>query len=132
MLKGGMGRENRVVRLNDRVRHGWCRVHAELELRLLAIVGRQTLKNESTETGTSSATKRVEDKEALKAIAVVCKATDLIHDGVNHFLSDGVVATSICKAPHVSNETRRDGYYAQLLAASSLPVTRVSGWNRLR
>lgn len=95
MLQGGMSRQNRVVRLNDGVSHGRGRVHAELELRLLAIVGGKTFENEGTKTGTSSTTKRVEDEEALEAIAVVGQPADLVHDKVDLFLADGVVTTSV-------------------------------------
>ena len=49
MLQGGVSRQNRVVRFNDGVGHRWGGVHAELELRLLAVVRRKTLENEGTE-----------------------------------------------------------------------------------
>ena len=38
VLKGGMGRQDRVVRLNNGSGHLWGRVDGELELRLLAVV----------------------------------------------------------------------------------------------
>ena len=95
MLKGGVGGQNRVVWLNDGVRHRWCGVYRELELRLLAIVRREMLQDEGTETGASSTTKGVEDEEALETVAVVCEAANLVHHGVNHLLSNGVVATGV-------------------------------------
>ena len=95
MLQSRVCCEHRVVGLDNGVRHRWCGVDTELELRLLAIVGRQTLENEGTETRTSSTTKRVEDKESLETGTVVCKAAQLVHDRIDELLSDGVVATGI-------------------------------------
>ena len=40
----------------------------------------------------------MEYKEALKARAVVCEPTDLIHSGVNKFFADGIVAACVFKA----------------------------------
>jgi hypothetical protein len=37
----------------------------------------------------------VEDKEALKPGAIVCKAADFVHNIVNLLLTDGVVTTGI-------------------------------------
>ena len=51
-----MGSEDRVVGLDDRVGEGRSGVNAELELRLLAIVGREALEDESTKTGTGATT----------------------------------------------------------------------------
>ena len=95
VLQGGVSRQNGIVWLNDGVGHRRGRVNAELELRLLAIVGGKTLENEGTETRTSSTTERVENKEALETIAVVGQPADLVHDKVNLFLADGVVTTSV-------------------------------------
>lgn len=66
-----MRRKDRVVWFDDRVGRLRGRVDRELELRLLAIVGRQTLKQQSTETGTRSTTERVENKKALETSAVI-------------------------------------------------------------
>ena len=60
-----MGRQNRVVGLDDRARELGSGVDTELKLRLLAVVGGETLEDERTETGASSTAERVEDKEAL-------------------------------------------------------------------
>lgn len=54
VLKRRVRRQDGVVWFNDGVRHGGCRVHAELELRLLAIVGGKTLEDKGTEPGASS------------------------------------------------------------------------------
>ena len=98
MLQGGVSRQNRVVRFNDGVGHRWGGVHAELELRLLAVVVGKALHEQRAEAGTSSTAKRVEDEEALETRAVIRKAADFVHDGVNELLADSVVTTGICRA----------------------------------
>ena len=50
VLEGRVRSEDRVVGLDDRVGHARGRVHAELELGLLAIVGRETFQKQGTET----------------------------------------------------------------------------------
>ena len=90
-----MGSKNGVVGLNDGVGHRRRGVYGELELGLLAIVCRETLEDEGTETGTSSTTEGVEDEEALKAIAVIREAADLIHHNVDLLLSNGVVTAGV-------------------------------------
>ena len=108
MLKGRVGGENRVVGLNDRraeLRRG---VHAELELRLLAVVGRKTLEEESAETRTGATTERVEDEEALKTGTVVGETAELVHDRVDLLFADGVVSASVCYA-----DTDQDGPLSQ-------------------
>lgn len=95
VLERRMRRQDGVVWLNDGVRHGGCGVHAELELRLLAIVGGKTLEDEGTEPGASTTAKRVEDKEALKTTAVVRKAANLVHHSVDHLLTHCVVTTGV-------------------------------------
>jgi hypothetical protein len=87
VLKGGVGREDSVVGLDDTVAHPRScethrgsiqtfdtasrrrkrtRVNSKLELALLAVVGAQPLEEESAETGTSATAERVEEEEALQ------------------------------------------------------------------
>ena len=89
--------EHRVIRLDHRGRQLRCRIHAELELRFLAIVCGETLEKEGTESRSSTASKGVEDKKALEASAVVCESTDFVHRRVDKFFPDGIVAACICK-----------------------------------
>lgn len=96
MLQRGVRGEDGVVRLNDGVRHRRRRVHAELQLGLLAVVCGEALKNESAEPRAGSTAKRVEHKEALETIAVVGQTANLVHDEVNLLLANGVVATGVC------------------------------------
>lgn len=95
VLESRVGREDGVVRLNNGAGQLGSGVHAELELGLLAVVGGEALEQESTETGTGSTTEGVEDEEPLQTGTVVCKTADLVHDGVNQLLSNGVVATGV-------------------------------------
>lgn len=97
MLKGGVSSENRVVGLHNRVSESRGGIHTEFKLGLLAIVGRQALKDEGTETGSSSSTEGVEDEESLQARAVVCQSANPVHHIIDLLLPDGVMTTSICQ-----------------------------------
>lgn len=71
VLDSAVGGEDGVVRLDDGSGDTGSRVDGELELALLAVLGRETLEKESTETGTSTTTEGVEDQETLQGVAVV-------------------------------------------------------------
>jgi hypothetical protein len=75
VLNGAVGRKNGVVGLNHGGGDARSRVHGKLELALLAVVGREALEKERTETRTCTTTERVEDEEALERRAVVCSAS---------------------------------------------------------
>lgn len=95
VLQGGVGGQDRVVRLNNgdgRLRSG---VDTELQLALLAVVDGQTLHEESAETRAGTTAEGVEDQEALEAGAGVGDAADLVEDAIDELLSNGVVATGI-------------------------------------
>ena len=102
VLKSRVCCKHGVVGFHDGVRHRRGRVDTELQLRLLAIVSRQALEGESTKTRASSTAEGVEHEKALQTVAVVRETTNLVHDGIDHFLTNGVVTASIFKAPHVS------------------------------
>lgn len=95
MLERGVSGEHRVVRLNNRVGDLGGRVDRELELGLLAVIGREALEEESSETGSSSSTERVEDEETLETRTVVGEVADTVENGVDELLSDGVVTTGV-------------------------------------
>jgi hypothetical protein len=95
VLKSGVRGENGIVRLDHRSSRLRSGVHAELELALLAVVDREALHEESTETRTSTTTKGVEDEEALKTNTVVGDTSHLVQNGVNELLAHGVVSPSI-------------------------------------
>ena len=95
MLKGRVRRQDGVVRLNNRVGRLRGGVDGELELRLLSIVGRETLKQERTEAGASSTTEGMENEEALETRAVIRQTTDLVHHDIDLLLANGVVPTRV-------------------------------------
>ena len=63
--------EHSIVRFDDGGGDTGCRVNSKFKLGLLAIVGRQALEEQRTETGASPTTERVEDQEALKGRAII-------------------------------------------------------------
>lgn len=71
VLDGAVSRENGVVWLDNGGRDTRGRVDGKLQLGLLPVVGRKTLQQESTKTGTGTTTERVEDQETLERRAVV-------------------------------------------------------------
>jgi len=95
VFQGGVGSKDGVVGLNDGGGDLRSRVNAELELALLAIVDRQTLHQQSTEAGTGTAAKGVEDQETLKSGAVVGNVSNLVQHLINKLLSHCVMATSV-------------------------------------
>lgn len=120
VLDGAVSGEDRVVRLNHGSGDTRSRVDGKLQLGLLSIVGRETLQQKRTKTGTGTTTEGVEDQEALQRRAVVYRmskerprlskdrsrfhtsnTTNTVNDTVNKFLSDGVVSTGVC-SPLVS------------------------------
>lgn len=90
-----MRRQDRIIGLDHGVRHRWGGVYTKLKLRLLAIIGRQPLKDESSETRSSSTAKGVEDEEALQTTAIIRQAADLVHYSVDHLLADSIVTAGI-------------------------------------
>ena len=95
VLEGGVGGQDRVVGLNDRGSRLGSRVDAELELALLAVVDRETLHQEGSETRTGATAEGVEDEETLETAAVVRDTADLVQDLVYQLLSDRVVTTGV-------------------------------------
>ena len=108
VLEGGMGGQDSVVWLNNGVAELGSGVNTELELGLLSVIGRKSLEQESTETGTSSTTERVEDEEALETSAVICQAPDLVHNWVDLFFSDGIVTTGVYEQTFSQARSKRD------------------------
>jgi len=95
MFQGCVSCQHRVVRFNDRVGQLRCRIHAELQFRLLPIVGRKVFQQEGTKTRASTATEGVENKESLEASAVIRKTPNLIKDDINLLFSDSIMASRI-------------------------------------
>ena len=95
VLKGGVGGEDRVVWLDNGGSGLWGWVDTELELGLLAVVDREALHEEGSETRSGSTTEGVENQETLETRAVVGNVADLVENLVDQLLSDGVVTTGV-------------------------------------
>jgi len=95
VLQSSVGGQNGVVWFDNSSRDLWGRVNRKLQLGLFAVVDGQTLQEESTKTGTSSTTERMEHQETLETRAVVGELADTVKNEVDNFLSDGVVTTGI-------------------------------------
>jgi len=93
VLKERVSRQHGVVGLNDGGGHLRRGVDGEAELRLLAVVDGEALKEERAETGSGTATNGVEDEEALETSALVSKLADSVEAEVNDLTADGVMAT---------------------------------------
>jgi hypothetical protein len=95
VLKKGMSREYSIVRLYNSGGNLGRGSDGETHLGLTAEVNSKTLKKKRSKTGSGSSSGGVEDKESLKSGTVVTHLTDLVYDGVDDILSDGVVTTSV-------------------------------------
>lgn len=95
VLQGGVGCEDGVVRFDNGGGDLGGRVDGKLELGLLGEVDRESLKQQSSETGTGSSTERVGEEEALETVTVVGDSSDSVHDLVDQLLSNGVVTSGV-------------------------------------
>ena len=95
VLECGVGGKDGVVRLNHGGGSLGSRVNTELQLALLAVVDREALHQQSTETGSGTTTKGVEDQEALETSTAVGNTANLVEDLVDELLANGVVATGV-------------------------------------
>ncbi len=88
VLQQGVGRQDRVVRLDDGRRHLGRRVDGEGQLGLLAIVDGQALQEQRAKARAGTATDGVEDEEALETRAVVGQLADAVERQVDDFLAN--------------------------------------------
>jgi len=95
VLEERVSRKDGVVGLNNGRGHLGGGVHGEGELGLLAVVDREALEEQRTETGTGTTTDGVEDEEALETGAVVGQLADTVEGEVDNFLTNGVVTTGV-------------------------------------
>ena len=87
--------EYSVVRLNNSSGDLRRRSDGETHLCLAAEVNSKTLKKKRSKTGSGSSSGGVEDKESLESGTVITHLADLVNDGVDNVLSNGVVTTSV-------------------------------------
>src|SRR3546814_198408 len=90
-----MGREHRVVWLNNSSRHLRSRGDSKGKLGLAAVVDGQTLQEKRSETRSSTTASGVEDEEALETSAVVSQLADSVEHEVDNLLANGVVTTGV-------------------------------------
>jgi len=95
VLEKTVSGEYSIVRLDNS--SGYLRrgSDGEAHLGLAAEVNGKTFKKKRSETGSGSSSSGVEDKESLKSVTVITHLADLINDGVNDILSNGVVTTGV-------------------------------------
>lgn len=95
VLERSVRGQDGIIWLDNRCGNLWRWVHAEFKLALLAIVHRQPLHQQRTETRASAASERMEDQEPLQTGAVVRDSSNLVKHLVNQLLADSVMTTSI-------------------------------------
>merc|ERR1719150_3603490 len=93
MIQQPMRRENCVVRLDNTGRKIGCWIDFEPNLGFLAVVDSNALKDQSSESGTGTASDGMIDNEPLYVLRVVCKFPQTVIDLIKNLFSYGVVAT---------------------------------------
>ncbi len=86
-------RQDGVVRLDHGARDPRRRVDGKLQLGLLGEVEAQVLHQEGGESTSGSTPKRVENQEALEALAILRQPSDVLGRFLEQVLAEGVVAT---------------------------------------
>tara|TARA_R110002003_G_scaffold126_50_gene11863 strand:- start:17634 stop:18056 length:423 start_codon:yes stop_codon:yes gene_type:complete len=71
VFNGAMSGQNSIVWLHDRGGDARRGIHGKFELALFAVVGREALQKQGSESRTCTTSKRVENEETLKRGAVV-------------------------------------------------------------
>jgi len=95
VFQKSVGGEDGVVRFDNGGRNLGGRRDGEGQLGLAAVVHGKAFQQEGTKTGSGTSSGGVEDEETLESGTVVGKLSDAVQDGVNNFLSDGVVTTGV-------------------------------------
>jgi len=93
VLEEGVSGEDGVVGLNDSGGDLGRGVDGEPELGLLAVIDRESLEEEGTETGSGTTTDGVEDQEALETGALVGELSDSVEAEIDDFFTNGVVTS---------------------------------------
>ena len=95
MLQSGVSSQNRVVRLDHSGGHLRSGVDRELKLGLLAVVDGKTLHQKGGESGTSTASKGMEEKKSLKSRTLVSQFPDPVQNQIHNLLTDSVMASGV-------------------------------------
>ena len=88
-----MHAQHAIVWFNNRGGDLWAWPDGEGDLGLLTVIDGETLKEQASETRTSTTTSRVEDHESLKTSAIISELTDTIQDKIDNLLTNGVVSS---------------------------------------
>merc|ERR1719481_2310039 len=70
-------------------------IHAELQLRFLAVIHGESLHQQGSKTRPSSTTKTMEDEESLEPGAVIRQLPDAVQHQVYDLLTDSVVTSGV-------------------------------------
>ena len=93
VLEKRVSGEDGVVWLNNGGGDLWGWIDGETKLGFLTIVHGKSLEEKGTETGSSSSTDGVEDKETLETCALIGELSDSIEAEINDFLTNGVMSS---------------------------------------
>merc|ERR1711933_619138 len=106
-----MHTEHGVIRLDHSRSNLRTGPNREADFRLLAIIDRQALQNQTPKATASAAANSVVDHEPLQARAIVRELTNSVQHQVDDLLTDGVMAAS------------------EVVCRIFFPVISCSGWN---
>jgi len=95
VFKQRVSGEDGVVGLNNAVGDLRGGEDTEVQLALLAVIDRESFKEEGTKARACTTANRVEDEESLETIAVLSELPDLIQDSIDVLLTNSVVTTSV-------------------------------------
>ena len=93
VLEEGVSSKDGVVWFNNGSGDLWGWVDGETKLGFLTVINGESLKKKGSESGTSSSSNSVEDKETLKSCALIRELSDSVEAEINDFLADGVMAS---------------------------------------
>ena len=138
VFQGGMGGQDSIVGFHNSSGHLGSRVDRELQLGLLAIVNREAFHQERGESRSSATSKGVEEKESLKARALVSQLANTVQNKVDNLLANGVMSTSIVVGSIFLSgdqllrvEQLAVGSSTDFINDSGLQVNKDSTWNVL-
>jgi len=94
VLEKRVSGEDGVVWFNNSGRDLWGWIDGETEFGFLTVIDRESLKEEGTETGSSTTTDGVENEETLKTSTLISEFSDSVKTEIDNFFTNGVMASS--------------------------------------
>ena len=95
VLEKRVGRQHRVVWLNNGSCDLWGWVDGEAQFGLATVVDGETLQKERSKTGSSTTTNGIEAHESLETSAVIREFAKSVENKVDNLLANGVVTTGV-------------------------------------